>query len=295
MPRPTVPQLSVMIPVKNGMPYLKSTIASTLFAMPRDSELLVMDDGSTDGTTEFLASVRDTRLKVFRNEVSVGVAAAGTTLLENSTGEHVARMDGDDICLPWRFSVERRALKGADIVFSPMLLISARNLPFRPRLERGLSIDAVPLHLLLGNVLANPTMYGTREALESLNGYQKTHAEDYDMWLRAATAGVRMRRLDAIPTIAYRRHSSQLSRSRPWDSKSDDLVLERSFQELAKATIGFTGSASTVLYNRPRADKPYPTDPDILNFANCMLDACRRLTEKDRQGLEAKLRAMYRL
>ncbi|RAN79314.1 hypothetical protein B5P43_15495 [Bacillus sp. SRB_336] len=283
-----------MIPVKNGMPYLKSTIASTLFAMPRDSELLVMDDGSTDGTGEFLAGVRDKRLRVFRNEESVGVAAAGTALLGHASGEHVARMDGDDICLPWRFSVERRALKGADIVFSPMLLISARNLPFRPRLERGLSVESVPLHLLLGNCLANPTMYGTRAALESLGGYQKTHAEDYDMWLRAATLGLRMRRLDVLPTIAYRRHSSQLSRSRPWDRKSDDVVLEQSFQALAEAAIGFKGSASTVLYNRPRSNQPYPTDPDIQDFASGMLEASARLTKGNRRILQARLRAIYR-
>ncbi|MCQ9163010.1 glycosyltransferase family A protein [Arthrobacter sp. STN4] len=290
-----MPQLSVMIPVKNGMPYLKSTIASTLFAMPRDSELLVMDDGSTDGTGGFLATVKDRRLKVFRNEESIGVAAAGTALLGQATGEHVARMDGDDICLPWRFSVERRALRGVDIVFSPMLLISARNLPFRPHLERGLSVDAVPLHLLLGNVLANPTMYGTRAALESLDGYQKTHAEDYDMWLRAAALGIRMRRIDALPTVLYRRHSSQLSRSRPWDRKSDDVVLEASFQALAGAAIGFEGSASTVLYNRPRSNQPYPTDPDIQAFADGMLSACARLKKDDRRILETRLRSIYRL
>ena len=53
-----MPQLSVLIPVKDGMPYLKSTVASTLRAMPRDSELLVLDDGSTDGTEAFLAGVQ---------------------------------------------------------------------------------------------------------------------------------------------------------------------------------------------------------------------------------------------
>lgn len=290
-----MPQLSVLIPVKNGMPYLKSTITSTLRAMPSDSELLVLDDGSTDGTASYLAAVRDRRLKVFRNDESAGVASAATTLLGHATGDHVARIDGDDICLPWRFSTQRRALAGADVVFSGALMINAQGKPFRPRLERGISPEAMPLHLLLTNVLMNPTMYASRTALESLGGYQATPAEDYDLWLRAASSGTRMRRMAALPTIAYRRHETQLSQTRKWAKGDGDEVLAGSFRILASAQLGFEGSASTILYNRPAAGKAYPEDPDIADFAARMLAAAARLSDKDRRGVETRLKTTYRV
>jgi hypothetical protein len=278
-----VPQLSVLIPVKDGMPYLKSTVASTLRAMPRDSELLVLDDGSTDGTGAFLASLSDKRLKVFRNERSAGVAAASTALLSHASGEHVARIDGDDICLPWRFAVQRRALDGVDMVFSQALMINAKNVPFRPRFEPGISAAAMPLHLLLTNVLMNPTMYASRAALESLGGYQAT------------PAGLRMRRIPRLPTIAYRRHQTQLSQTRAWSDENGDKILAESFSKLAADRIGFHGSASTILYNRPAAGKPYPEDPDTAEFVRCLMEAASRLGESDRRGVEARLTASYRL
>lgn len=290
-----MPQLSVLIPVKDGMPYLKSTVGSTLRAMPRDSELLVMDDGSTDGTEAFLAGVSDKRLKVFRNEQSAGVAAASTALLSQASGEHVARIDGDDICLPWRFAVQRRALDGVDMVFSQALMINAKNVPFKPRFEPGISAEAMPLHLLMTNVLMNPTMYAKRASLESLGGYQATPAEDYDLWLRAATAGLRMRRIPRLPTIAYRRHQTQLSQTRAWSDENGDKVLAESFGKLAADRLGFHGSASTILYNRPAAGKPYPEDPDIAEFTRCMMEAASRLGERDRLGVEARLKASYRV
>ncbi|MBT1003060.1 glycosyltransferase [Paenarthrobacter sp. DKR-5] len=290
-----MPQLSVLIPVKDGMPYLKSTVSSTLRAMPRDAELLVLDDGSTDGTGTFLASVRDKRLRVFRNEQPAGVAAASTALLSHASGEHVARIDGDDICLPWRFTVQRRALEGVDMVFSQALMINAKNVPYRPHLEPGISPEAMPLHLLMTNVLMNPTMYAARSALESLGGYQPTPAEDYDLWLRAAAAGLRMLRIPWLPTIAYRRHQTQLSQRRAWSDENGDRILADSFGKLAADRIGFHGSASTILYNRPAPGKPYPEDPDVADFARCMMEAASRLGKRDRHGVEARLRASYRL
>src|SRR6476620_11889637 len=107
------------------MPYLKSTAATTLRAMPPDSELLVLDDGSTDGTEAFLSGMSDKRLKVYRNEQSAGVAAASTAMLSRASGEHIARIDGDDICLPWRLAVQRRAIEGVDIDDWPALMRTA--------------------------------------------------------------------------------------------------------------------------------------------------------------------------
>lgn len=263
--------------------------------MPRDSELLVMDDGSTDGTGTFLTGVRDRRLKVFRNEESAGVANAATSLLGHASGEHVARMDGDDICLPWRFAAQREALGDADLLFSGALFINGQGKPFVPKFQEGISPAAMPLHLLMTNVLMNPTMYGRRTVLEGLGGYQKTPTEDYDLWLRASASGARMKRLSYLPTIIYRRHATQLSQARAWATENGDTVLSKSFAELASAQLGYQGSASTILYNRPTPDQPYPEDPDITDFARLVLHASEELNPQDRKGVQERLRSMYRV
>lgn len=286
-------ELSVIIPVKNGMPYLPRTISSTLRAMPRNAELLVMDDGSTDGTSGFLSSVRDKRLKVFRNDESVGVASAITTLLGHASSEFVARMDGDDISLPWRFAAQRQSLGDSDLLFSGAIFVNGQGKPFVPKFEGGISPDAMPLHLLLTNPLMHPTMYGRRSVLEGLGGYQKTPSEDYDLWLRAAASGARMKRMAYLPTIVYRRHAAQLSSTRAWATEDGDTVLSESFRALATQQLGFQGSASTILYNRPVAGQPYPADPDTANFARLVLEAAGRLGEKDRKGVEERLRSLY--
>ncbi|MGA7205502.1 MAG: glycosyltransferase family 2 protein [Specibacter sp.] len=284
----------MIIPVKNGMPYLPRTISSTLRAMPRDSELLVLDDGSTDGTAVFLGGVKDKRLKVFRNQESAGVAQALNTLLGHATGEHVARMDADDICLPWRFTAQRRALGNSDLLFTGALFINGQGKPFAPKLRGGISAEAMPLHLLLTNPLIHPTMYGRRDVLEGLGGYRQTPTEDYELWLRAAASGSRLKLMSRVPGIIYRRHDAQLSQARAWATEDGDTVLSKSFAALASEKIGYQGSASTILYNRPMPGQPYPEDPDIAAFALLVHQASEGLAKKDRKGVQDRLRSMYR-
>ncbi|MDD0858811.1 hypothetical protein NHF46_15800 [Arthrobacter alpinus] len=141
----------------------------------------------------------------------------------------------------------------------------------------------------------HPTMYGRRSVLEGLGGYQKTPSEDYDLWLRAAASGARMKRMAYLPTIVYRRHAAQLSSARAWATEGGDTALSASFRALASQQLNFQGSAATILYSRPTASEPYPDDPDINDFTHRVLEAAGRLGERDRKGIEDRLRSMYRL
>ncbi|WP_375388150.1 glycosyltransferase family 2 protein [uncultured Amnibacterium sp.] len=240
-----MPLLSVLLPVKDGSATVLRAARSTLRAMPRDAELVVVDDGSTDATGEVLSRIADRRLRVVRHERPQGVASSLNEALARTDSRVVARMDADDVSLPWRFRVQLPALSGADHVFGALVLIDGRGRPTGLADPSPVSTEQAPLHLLLENPFAHPTLVARRTALEAVGGYRPTAVEDYDLWLRAVAAGQRLRKL-AAPVLAYRRHPGQATQS--WRRDAPDALLDESYgallpAELRPATSGLRSAA----------------------------------------------------
>ena len=95
--------LTVIMPVYNAMPYLSQAVSSILNQTMTDLRLLVIDDGSTDGSGEFLESVRDPRVAVVRQD-NAGTGEARNRGLALCDTEYVANMDADDVALPDRLA-----------------------------------------------------------------------------------------------------------------------------------------------------------------------------------------------
>lgn len=93
--------LTVIIPVYNGMPFLKETIQSILNQTYRDFHLLIVDDGSTDGSSEYLKTLTDSRIEV-RHQSNMGLCASLNQAVASSDSELIARLDQDDVALPSR-------------------------------------------------------------------------------------------------------------------------------------------------------------------------------------------------
>ncbi len=233
-----MPQLSVLMPTHNAGRFLKLAVTSTLRAMPRDSELVVFNDLSTDGTLDVLSRIPDRRLKVVSSDKKTGVAGALEKLLNLSDSEYIGRMDSDDVCLPWRFKQQLLAIRDIDFSFTTAVFINERGRLSKLDLTGPMSPAAVPLHLLLGNTLVHPTMLARRETINSLGGYRHLPSEDYDLWLRAATRGLNIQRA-GFPGILYRRHSGQLSSSIDWRASAIDSHLRESYSHLIEAKLGF--------------------------------------------------------
>lgn len=232
-----MPLLSVLMPVRNGERFVRSAALSTIRALPRDSELVICDDGSSDGTPAILAEfASDKRVRVMRT-AGLGVAGALNALLRSTDSQFVARMDADDVCLPWRFHVQLRALRDADVIFSTVIFVSEGGWPRRPDRPGRVSPEAVPLHLLMGNVLVHPTMIGRRSVIDDAEGYRETSAEDYDLWLRLANSGRRLTRI-ATPTLLYRRHAGQVSKTGAWLDAESDPLLDESYVSLLSSHLG---------------------------------------------------------
>lgn len=225
--------VSVLMPVKNAASTVGAAIRSTLLALPPDSELLVFDDGSTDESAQVIKRISDSRVSIHADPHHQGVAAGLNLLLEESRGRVIARMDADDITLPHRITQQVRELnRGYDLVFGSVIHFGARRVP-RPSSPRRLNPGLLKRNLLISNPVAHSTMLSRAELIRELGGYRGVPAEDYDLWLRAASAGASLLR-QSMPAILYRHSKSQLTAGGSWRSARDnDPVLAASIASLA--------------------------------------------------------------
>lgn len=208
-----MPELSVLMPVRNGASTIALALRSTLRAMPWDAELVVWDDASDDGTAELASATGDRRVTVIRSSASAGPGGAMQALIDATDSRYVARMDADDVSFPWRFATTGLLKRDqCDYVFTPVVSFRTRPVRLRPEIPLPIRPEVMPLHLALTNLLAQPAMTATRTAIIAAGGYRAMLASDYDLWLRACARRQRLIRT-SIPAVGYRHHSAQVSAS----------------------------------------------------------------------------------
>lgn len=213
-----MPRLTVLMPAFNSAGTIVQAVRSTLFDLPRDAAVHILDDASTDDTLEVLARLAsaDKRLKITAAPVNGGVAFSLNSLLAGANSEYVARMDADDVVIPGRFRRSIAVLDAgkAEVVFSGVIHRGPGR-RIRPAVQLPISPENMQLFLLLGNPLTHSTMVGTTSALVETGGYRQVPSEDYDLWLRLALRDLRLRRI-AQPGVFYRHHASQITSSAAW-------------------------------------------------------------------------------
>jgi glycosyltransferase involved in cell wall biosynthesis len=96
------PYVSVLIPVFNCQKYVLEAINSILNQTFSDFELIIIDDGSTDGTRKLLETINDKRVKIFFNDKNMGQSYTRNKGLELAKGEYIAMLDADDVATPDR-------------------------------------------------------------------------------------------------------------------------------------------------------------------------------------------------
>lgn len=208
-------RVSVVIPVYNGRPYLRQSIESALQQTHRAREIIAVDDGSTDGSDEVLASF-GSDIRVIR-QPNAGVSAARNQGIRASTGEYLCLLDQDDWWKPNKLEAQVTVLKQDPTVglvhtsvatFDEVAgaLVSRIN-SSRSEWLIGNCFD----RLVLGNGICNSSVMLRRSLLASVGlfdlGISKNTVQDYDMWLRCA----RRSRFAYIadPLTVYRLHPSQ--------------------------------------------------------------------------------------
>lgn len=241
-------RVSVVIPTYNCAQYLRAAVDSVLAQHHKDFEVIVVDDGSTDGTEEALADYQG-KLRYVRTD-NAGVAAARNRGLTEAAGDFVAFLDADDWWDPWKLTVQLAALAAfpeAGLVFSDF---SVSDLTGRQIIERGLrwkygvvsdaentpwtnvfseskriswtigqgntsSADAyhgrVGSWLFRGNMINTSSVLLRRDVINQIGTFDRglTTEEDYDYWLRVARC-CSMIFVDE-PLLNFRRRPGQLT------------------------------------------------------------------------------------
>ncbi|MGO1538768.1 MAG: glycosyltransferase family 2 protein [Leucobacter sp.] len=240
-----MPRLSVLIPAYNAESTVVAAVRSTLRDLPRDAEVVVLDDGSDDGTAARVAAIPDARVRII-SQPNAGVAATLNELLAVTDSELVARMDADDVVLPGRFGAQLRALdRDSDAVFTTVLTFGS-GVPGLPR-PTGIAPSDFGMHLLLTNPVSHPTLLARRAAVIRVGGYRDLPAEDYDLWIRMATEGARLRRI-GYPGLAYRLHAEQVTASKTWRRASwGNTEQAVAFSRLAEQLLGTPAMRITAL------------------------------------------------
>ena len=181
------PEISVIMPVKNVHAFVAEAIDSILKQTFENFELLIIDDGSEDGTPEYVEKYRDNRVKLFRRP-SLGTVYQLNYGLAAASGRFVARHDGDDFSHPDRFLRQIEFMKDHEdvaVVSTAMDLIDENGNYFKTlRYSREPSLD----DMMNKCCISHPAAMWRSEIHEIIGGYDeafnKNCCEDYDLWLR---------------------------------------------------------------------------------------------------------------
>jgi glycosyltransferase involved in cell wall biosynthesis len=205
------PTISVIIPTHNRRELLLRTMYSALAQEAVDFEVVVVDDGSNDGTAEAIRVLNDRRLRVLRNERPVGVAAARNMGVEAASGFWIALLDDDDLWSPQKLQQQLAAADatGRSWVYAGSVEIDEHGQIFGgepPPSSEELLASLIDRNLMpagSSNVLVRADLF------RDVGGFdvRLRLIADWDLWLRLAHAGPPA--CVSRPLVAYRFHSGQ--------------------------------------------------------------------------------------
>lgn len=208
-----MPSVSIGIITANRLPYLKVALASAL--QPEVTEVVVVVDGSKDGTVEYLSSVTDPRLKVVTFSENRGRPAARNAIVENFSGDCLVWLDDDDAFVDGAISEHLAHLthqSEADIVYVNHIACDEQLQIQEVTPSKSIEEGQMLMHMVFENPIPNGGTLIRRRVFEKIGAYDlRFHrAQDYHFYARAALAGFRIVHLDK-GLYRFRYHSNNLA------------------------------------------------------------------------------------
>jgi glycosyltransferase involved in cell wall biosynthesis len=229
------PRVSVLLPVRNGRPWLVEALESLAAQTLRDFELIVIEDGSTDGTPELLSDWRDDRLRVIAAG-GVGMAAALNLGLDAARAPLVARHDADDTSAPGRLEaqcgfLDRHEQIGVLATVADYIDAGGRTVDnqwvraVRAQHDAALTSEEIARLMPLTCCVTHGSIVARTAVVRAAGGYQRHiwPVEDYDLWLRL------------LPETAFAKLPERLYRYRIHDAQQSAAVRDRQLTQALAA------------------------------------------------------------
>ena len=233
------PRVSVLMPVRNGLPWLVEALESLASQTLGDFELIVIEDGSADGTAELLSGWRDDRLRVI-TAGGVGMAAALNLGLDAARAPLVARHDADDTSAPERLEAQCAFLVShqeigvlatvADYVDAGGFAVDNPWVrAVRAQHDAALTSRQILRLMPLTCCVTHGSIVARTAVLRAAGGYQERiwPVEDYDLWLRL------------LPETAFAKLPERLYRYRIHDAQQSAAVRDQQLTQALAAKFRY--------------------------------------------------------
>ena len=229
-----VPEVSILMPVYNGLPFVREALDDLLCQTFRDLELVVVDDASTDGTSDVLREYaqRDARVRLVENRENRGVAASLNEGLRHCRAEFIARADADDRYEPDRIERQLAYMKEHPDVglLSSAYHIIGQDGQRLTTIVHPLEDRFIRIRELFVSTFAHPAVMFRADLVRSVGGYDvNCRAEDSELWYRMMqqTRGANLRE----PLLRYRKHGSSVMDN--WDAEAQESSLSVRIRHLS--------------------------------------------------------------
>lgn len=222
------PELTVGMPVCNGMPWLPEAMESLLQQTEKNFAIFVIVDGGVDGSSAYLRSIRDGRLRVIEQQ-HAGVTATLNRLLRETRTPWMVRQDADDVSYPRRMEkilAMTRSYPEAGLIYSLADYHPRERCAGRFRCSRGTPSELrsiVESGYLLS--ICHSSVALNVEKVRAVGGYRMDiHAEDADLWWRMA----RNFEIQCIPEalVGFRQNAASVSSRHAVDQQLAGLYVQ---------------------------------------------------------------------
>ncbi|CAB5538652.1 Chondroitin polymerase [Pseudomonas putida] len=254
------PLVSVLVPCYNRELYIEEALLSILEQDYPNFELIVVDDGSQDGSAQRIEALRERYGFQFYRQQNQGVSAALNTALKYARGQYIATPDSDDVMLPGRLALQVAYLEqhpevgcvGAGVVY-----VDANGR--RLKAEKCKPIRAFSFSELLATARAvgAPVAMYRREAMDRVGGYDpQIRIQDFQMTLKIAYLGYRVDILPDLVTL-YRKHPGNMSTTAYKRQLDYDLMAIAPYQDHPGYLPGLTCVMNKALKHSVVSQKGY--------------------------------------
>jgi glycosyltransferase involved in cell wall biosynthesis len=209
------PAVSVVIPTCNRWPTMLKTLSTALRQQQVDTEVIVVDDGSTDDTLARVGALEAPGLRVLHLPTSHGVARARNAGIAEARGEWLAFLDDDDVWAPHKLrrQLDRAAETRASFVYGACVGVSESGVILRT--EPLPLADGLDWRLLVSNVIpaGASNIIARLELVRRIGGFDEKldHLADWDLWIRLAQAGGGAACPDLL--VGYVEHATNMHKS----------------------------------------------------------------------------------